>query len=433
MRRRTQWLVAFACVLGFLLSAGATARAQLAFEEEPINYDTAATHDPVSRLQEELDAGTATLQYDDQRGYLPAVLELLEIKPSSQVLVNSKTSFQLHRISPRRPRALYFNDESHVGWVQGGDVVELMVTDPQLGEVFYTLSQEETVRPQFLRDQGQCISCHASSRTQGVPGGLVRSTFVDANGQPQLGSGTYTIGHHSPFDQRWGGWYVTGTHGDMRHMGNSLLEKRQDARTLDREVGANVTELDDLVETDPYLTPHSDIVALMVLEHQTQMQNYLTRANFECRSASHYDGIMNAALDRPADYVSDSTKRRIIAAGDKLLRYLLFVDEFPLTSPVAGTSSFAEEFQAQGLRDDQGRSLRDFDLKTRMFKYPCSYLIYSPSFDGLPNLASEYVVRRLHDILCGRDTSGEFTNLTPQDRQAILEILTQTKPGLWDF
>ncbi|MCA9906141.1 MAG: hypothetical protein KC547_19935 [Anaerolineae bacterium] len=410
---------------------GRAVHAQIDFEEEPINYGTSRTNDPVAELQVQIDAGQAKLESDEDHGYLVSLLELLDIKPSSQVLVNSKTSFQLRRISPSRPRALYFNDHSHVGWVQNGDVVEVMTTDPVQGAIFYTLSQENDPRPKFIRDRGQCIVCHASSRTQGIPGGLVRSVFVDAGGQPQFGSGTFTIDHRSAFSERWGGWYVTGTHGEMRHMGNVTSQDRHNPEALDRETGANVTDLSGRCDTSPYLTPHSDIVALMVLEHQTQMQNYLTLASYESRFAVHYDGIMNAALDRPKDHVSDSAKRRIASVGDKLLRYMLFSEEFQLTAPVKGTSAFAEEFQAQGPRDSRGRSLRDFDLKARMFKYPCSYMIYSLSFDRLPDGLKHHVVSRLHDVLIGKDTSEDFSHLSVDDRKAILEILTQTKPDLW--
>jgi hypothetical protein len=254
---------------------------------------------------------------------------------------------------------------------------------------------------------------------------------VSASGQPQFGSGTFTIDHRSPFDERWGGWYVTGTHGKMRHMGNIVSEDRQDPEALDREAGANVTDLSDRFDVSPYLTPHSDIVALMVLEHQAQMQNFLTLASYECRSAAHHDAIMNAALDRPKDHVSDSAKRRIASVGDKLLRYMLFAEEFRLSAPVEGTSSFAKDFQAQGPHDRHGRSLRDFDLQTRLFKYPCSYMIYSPSFDQLPDQIKQYVVGRLRDVLTGQDTSKEFSHLSADDRRSIFQILSQTKPGLW--
>lgn len=415
-----------------LVAGNSTGFAQLEFEREPVNYSEARSSDPVARLQRLLDVHAAKLEFTEEHGWLPALLKQLDIPQSSQVLVSSKTSFQLSKISPRRPRALYFNDHTYVGWVQDGDVLEIMSTDPQLGGTFYTMSQEAGEPPRIVRDRGQCLICHASSKTQGVPGGVVRSVFMNAGGQPQYGSGTFTIDHRSPFGKRWGGYYVTGTHGKMRHMGNAISRSRQNPEEIDREAGANRKSLVDLLKTEPYLTPHSDIVALMVLEHQTQMHNYITLASYETRSAAHSDGIMNKALDRPADYTSETTQRRIKSAGDKLLRYLLFSGEFPLESPVTGTSGFAKEFSAQGPRDSHGRSLRDFDLKTRMFKYPCSYLIYAPSFDKLPAVVRNHVTKELHSILTGENTSEEFAHLTAADRKAILEILTETKPGLWD-
>jgi hypothetical protein len=347
------------------------------------------------------------------------------------MLVFSKTSFQLRKISPQRPRAIYFNDNVYVGWVQNGDVVEISAVDPQLGGVYYTLSQEPAETPRFVRDRGQCLTCHASSRTQGVPGHLVRSVFSDRSGQPMLGSGTFTTDHRSRFDERWGGWYVSGKHGAMRHMGNVLADDRDRPENLDREKGANATDLASFLKVEPYLEPTSDIVALMVLEHQTQMHNLLTLASYEARSAAHYDTIMNEAFDRPADHQGESTQRRIASVGDKVLQYMLFNEEFQLTSPVEGASSFAEEFAAAGKRDAQGRSLRDFDLKRRLFKYPCSYLIDSPSFDALPAPVKSYICRRLDEVLTGKDQSPEFAHLSAEDRRNIREILQATKPDLF--
>ena len=408
------------------------ADAQLEFEQEPILYEDRAPNDPVARLAEKLKTGETALEYDDKLGYLPALLKELEVPASSQMLVFSKTSFQLRRISRRKPRAIYFNDDVYIGYVQGGDVVEISSVDPQQGAIFYTLSQEPSERPVPARDKGQCIICHASSRTQNVPGHLVRSVFPDESGQPHFGSGTFTTDHTSPFSERWGGWYVTGTHGKMRHMGNVAAASRSNPEELDREAGANVTDLTGFVKTEPYLEPTSDIVALMVLEHQTQMHNLITRANYEARHAAHYDGIMNAAFkDRPADYVSDTTKRRIASAGDKLLEYLLYKEEFPLASPVKGASRFTEEFAARGPRDKQGRSLRDFDLKTRLFKYPCSYLIYSPAFNELPEAMKDYVRTRLLEVLTRKDTQDDFAHLSLEDRANILAILKDTKPDLF--
>ncbi len=424
----------FAPITALAMCAITTARldAQLEFEHPPISYHSQPTNNPISRLQGRLNRGQAKLPFDENHGYLPAVLKALEIPESSQTLVFSKTSFQLRRINPRTPRAVYFNDDSYIGWVQRGDVVEISTVDPAQGAIFYTLSQEEVETPKFIRDKGQCLVCHASSRTKGVPGHLVRSVYANRGGQPNFGSGTYTIDHTSPFSRRFGGWYVSGTHGDMRHMGNVQAASRLEPEGLDREAGANVTDLSKVVNVEPYLQPTADIVALMVLEHQSQMHNYITLASYETRSALHHDGIMNKALERPEDYRSDSTKRRIKSVGDKLLKYMLFSGEFELTSPVAGNSEYVKAFEALGPRDKQGRSLRDFDLSRRMFRYPCSFLIYTDSFDALPPPVKTYVVERLFDVLTGNDDSEEFAHLSQEDRSNILEILRDTKPGLFD-
>ncbi|MDB4744018.1 hypothetical protein OAF98_05980 [Planctomicrobium sp.] len=412
------------------LSQTEAAWAQLEFEGPPIEYSKAAPVDPVSQLQAKIDAGSVELQFEEKGGYLASVLEQLEIPQSSQMLVFSKTSLQLRRISPQRPRAIYFNDESYIGWVQGGDVIEISTVDPQLGAVFYSLSVDEDPKPTFLRDQGQCITCHATSRTEGVPGHLMRSVFADRTGQPHYGSGTYSTTQSSPFEKRWGGWYVTGKHGDLRHMGNLISQKNDRLQDLDCEVGANLDSLNNLVSTDPYLQPTSDIVPLLVLAHQLEMHNLLTRGNFEARSATHYDGVMNRALERDEDYVSDSTTRRVSSIGDKILRCLLFADEVPLTSPVQGISTYEEDFEALGIRDQEGRSLRDFDLESRMFKYPCSYLICSAAFDDLPVMMKKYVSENLQTILKGDPSQDEFKNLSVTDRKNIYKILQETKPGL---
>jgi len=420
------------CVGGLML-IGTSADAQLRYEEAPIHYNRPSTEDAVAKLQKLLDDGHAELQYDEEKGYLPSLLKHLGVSQKSQVMVFSKTSFQIRRISPHRPRALYYNDDNYVGWVQFGDVIEVMSTDPEQGTIFYTLSQEKQEKPKFVRDQGTCLTCHSSSRTQGVPGGVVRSFFVNAGGQPHYGSRTFATDQSSPFSERWGGWYVTGTHGSMRHMGNVISNDRSEPEQIDREEGANEIDLSDRFDTEPYLTPHSDLVSLMVLEHQTQMHNLITAANFETRSARHHDQIMNKALERDENHVSDTTGRRIASAAEKLVDHMLFVDEFQLTSPVAGTSGFAEEFQAIGPQDSKKRSLRQLNLRTRLLEYPCSYLIYSESFDRLPEVVRKKVATELHQILTGVNTDEKYDHLTPKLRTAILEILNETKPGLWEL
>lgn len=410
--------LAFAWNIPRLMGQGAD------FDGEPIRYSTAAVHDRVARLVQEIESGDRKLEYHPERGYLDAVLRELEVPVSSQVLVFSKTSMQVHRISPHRPRAVYFSDDVYVGYCQKGDVLEIASVDPVQGPIFYSVRQKPDDRPSIARDQGQCIVCHASSRTQNVPGLLVRSVFVNKSGHPNFGSGTFTTDATSPFERRWGGWYVTGTHGRMRHMGNAIFEENQREAP---EGNGNRMSLDGLVSTSHYLAPHSDIVALMVLEHQTQMQNAITWANFETRMALHQSETMNEVLGRESDYVSDIARRRIDRAADRVVEHLLMVNEFALTDEVKGTSPFAEEFEARGLVDGQGRHLRKFNLKTRLFEYPCSYMIYSQSFDALPEIVRARVYARLHDVLTGRDTSATFQHLTETDREAIHQILIETR------
>ncbi len=403
------------------------AAAQDDLNRPPISYETTPVRDAVALLQQRLDSGEATLEWDDRHGWLPSVLELLHIPRSSQVLVFSKTSLQLTKISPERPRVLYFNDDAYVGSVQFGGVVEVSAVDPQQGAIFYSLEQKQSDAPRFVRDRGQCLTCHHTRRTHDVPGYLVRSVFSASSGQPRYELGTTTTDQTTALSERYGGWYVTGKHGAMRHRGNAIVADEGPAR-LDVEAGANVTDLAGLVDTSPYLTPHSDLVALMVLEHQAQMHNLITRASYESRRAAHYDTVWNELLDRPAEFQSEVSIRRIESAGEDLVEFLLFSGEYRLTSPVKGTSGFVDEFQALGPRDGRGRSLRDFDLKTRMFRYPCSYLIYSPSFASLPNEIRTYVDRRLDEILSGKDQSPKFAHLSDTDRAAVREILAETMP-----
>lgn len=403
------------------------------FERAPILYSESTPDNCISRLQQQLDDGEVTLSYDGDKSYLPSLLRVLNVPIESQMLVFSKTSLQMRRISPRTPRALYFNDDVYVGFCQSGDVLEISAVDPQLGTVFYTLNQDQNEKPQFQRRTDNCLVCHSSSRTEGVPGHLVRSLYVDDSGQPMLSAGSRIVDHTTPIEQRWGGWYVTGTHGPQKHLGNLVVRGRDVQEPVDNSAGQNVTELTDRLNVDRYVSPHSDIVALMMLEHQVLVHNRIVKANFDTRQALDYDAIMNRMLGNADGARLESTTRRIKSTGDRLIRALLMVDEAKLSACIKGTSGYAEQFSASALRDPRGRSLRDLDLTTRLFKYPCSYLIYSEAFDGLPSESRDYVWQKLFEILSGQDQSEDFAHLTQDDRQSILEILCSTKTNLPDF
>ena len=419
--------LAFICFLILFpyLSVGLL-NAQDPFDLPPIRYSESEANDPVAQFKRKLDSGEIHLKRDPKFGVLPSVLDYFHIPSDSQVLVFSKTSLQVHRISPTNPRALYFNDSVYIGYVPGSPTLELAANDPQLGAVFYTLESDtnnpnQTDRPfepvALVRDRGQCLSCHATTRTENVPGYLVRSIYPDSSGRPRTGSGSFTTDYRSPFESRWGGWYVTGNHGSMRHLGNAFALDREDPQKVDTDAGANRTELPSRVEASRYLQPHSDLVALMVLEHQIRVHNLITKASYETRQAIALDRSMNQALGREPNFRSESTQRRIQSAANQMADAILFRNEASIDAPVQGTSSFSKTFATQGPKDDQGRSLRELDLQTRLFRYPLSYLIYTDEFQQLPNEVMQPIKQRLREA---------FANESRSEEQKILEA---TLPG----
>lgn len=397
-------------------------------DHDAIQYTKGPVADPIHQLNRRLAAGEVKLTWEENNmGYLRSILAALNVNIDSQVLVFSKTSFAAPRISPRLPRALYFNDNVSVGYVRGSDVLEFAAQDPERGVIFYSLDLEKVAKPRFDR-RDACLQCHQSSGTLGVPGIVVRSVYPEPNGMPLFQAGTFVSDHRSPIKQRWGGWYVTGKHGDTPHMGNAVVRDKDHPDQLEVENTQNQTDLTTRFDTGAYLAPTSDIVALLTLEHQTHMTNLLTRVGWEVRMALHYQAGINLSFNQPSSEVSDSTRRRINSAVEEMLAYMLFIEEVPLESPVSGVSTFSQTFPKRGPRDRKGRSLRDFDLKTRIFKYPMSYMIYSEAFDKLPDVARQRFYERLDAVLDGRDASGKYQKLTPADRQNIKEILVATKP-----
>jgi hypothetical protein len=400
------------------------------FRDEPINYLSDRVNDPVAKLQQRIDQGQVALEFDPKHGYLKSVLKFLKVPVSSQTLVFSKTSFQYKRISPSSPRALYFNDNVYIGWVQNGHSLEIASFDPDQGAIFYLLDQQPSDQPAFVRATLDCTQCHVAPGTRGVPGVLLRSIFARPSGTQAIETDSFITGHETPLKDRFGGWYVTGKHGQQLHMGNVFVEDANHPQELNRTAGANVEDLSHRFSTTAYLSSHSDIVAHLVLAHQTQMHNLITVVNYMTRLALHADRVAGKPGGQLDQSISETTRKKIAGPSEELLSYLLFADEAPLESPIEGTSGFSQEFAALGPRDSRGRSLRDFDLKRRIFKHPCSYLIYSDAFDALPAPAKEYIFRRLLEILTGRNQSARFNRLSPGERREILEILLATKPDL---
>ena len=419
-----KFLLIVICMTGFLFPQPTRADGDfqgsthmLPFDEETQNYSKAQPDDAIARLQKLIENKQAALRFSEEHGYLDSVIARLKIPKSSQVLVFSKTSFQRDLISPGTPRALYFNDDVYIGFIPGSPLLEISTADPKLGGVFYTLDQKIEARPKFVR-QDQCLDCHASARSMGVPGHLLRSLKTDASGVAELSSGISEVNHRTPIEDRWGGWYVTGKHGDQIHRGNLIGAAAFEKQEKKPNYLGNLSDLNQFFDVSRYPQKSSDIVALMVLEHQTHMHNFLARLRYESEQKLAAYGHIN--------YVTN--------IANSFLKYMLFTEEAPLTSAFAGDSTFAKDFAKRGPFDSKGRSLRQFDLQTRVFKYPCSYLIYSKAFDALPLQMKDYVYQRLYDILTGKDTSEEFAEITRKTGREILEILVETKkdlPSYW--
>ena len=390
-----------------------------------IQYSSRPASDPVAQLNAKLLSGTATLKFAGEQGYLRSVLAALNVPIESQLVVFSKTSVQMQRITPANPRSLFFNDSVVVGWVRGGPIIELAAEDPTQGTIFYTLDESPVDHPQFVR-RDSCLSCHLSFNTLDVPGTLVRSVFTTTNGNPIANLGNYITDDRSAFSERWGGWYVTGLTGSMKHMGNETVNSTQGRvgpGLFNQDL--NLESLKGKFDTGAYLTPYSDVVALMAFEHEMHTMNLLTRVGWEARLAEYNEKAGLASHDAAARILS--------ATARELVDYMLFVDEVPLTGKVQGTSGFAEMFSAEGPRDSEGRSLRQLDLRKRLMRYPCSYMIYSDAFDALPAEAKSAVYGRMWQILSGQENSAKYRRLLPQDRRAVIEILRQTKTQLPDY
>src|SRR5688572_196582 len=292
-------------------------------DEDTIGYTKGQPDSAISQLQKKLDNGSAKLEWDEKFGYLPAVLKQLKIPASSQMLVFSKTSLQRERISPDNPRSIFFNDDVYIGWIPGAPLMELSVADPKMGGVFYTIEQKKIERPNFQRTD-QCLECHASTKSMGVPGHLIRSFQTDEDGVVDLASGASQVNHRTPFEDRWGGWYVSGEHGDQTHRGNLIGKAAFEKHAKEPNYAGNVEDLSRFFSTNKYVTPDSDIVALMVLEHQAHMHNYITRLNYEATIALKTYGHV----------------KYLNSVVEGFVRYLLFAEEAPLTAKVAGTSKF---------------------------------------------------------------------------------------------
>src|SRR5580692_4636092 len=228
--------------------------------------------------------------------------------------------------------------------------------------MFYILDEHQAEHPAFQRAELDCTQCHVAAGTKNVPGVLLRSVYATRTGTQATPSQSFTTGQESPLSERWGGWYVTGSYGAQTHMGNVIVEDKDNPEQIDRAAGANLTDLSKKFDTSTVLSGRSDVVAHLVLAHQTQMHNLITLTNYQTRIALYKAGL---PADAKADSIPTEVRQQYEKPAEELLAYLLFANEAPLADPVKGASGYTEEFAARGPRDPKGRSLRDFDLRTR--------------------------------------------------------------------
>jgi len=404
-----------------------------------IAYSGSAQANRVWQLQQQLDSGQLKLEWEPKFGYLRAVLKALQIDVDTQVLVFSRTSLQIEHISPQTPRAIYFNDDTYVGYVQDSPLIELVTIDSQKGPVFYGLENRTDYPPEFNREGGRCLTCHDTFAMGGggVPRVMVLSSPVDDPADDRHLTAGGDVDDRTPFGLRWGGWYVTGNTGERRHLGNlPLVEDRGGVKLRElRGTGHNRTQLDGYFDTSRYLTEQSDVVALTVLEHQTSLHNLVTRVDYKVRTVMSREGAVAsptglAATIRSWEDLTSKDHAQLVQMMEPLVRGLFLQDAAPFEDRMSSSSGFAERFSKLGPHDSQGRSLRELDLHTRLFRYPLSFEIYSEHFDAMPRSALEYVYARIVEILQGRDTTGISASISASDRKAMTEILIDTKPVL---
>lgn len=401
------------------------------YELAPILYSERTPENRVSRLAAELSSRRPELS---GKGFLEWFLREASVPIESQVLVFSKTSLQRDLITPERPRALFFSDDLYVGWVPGG-LMEVAVSDPELGLVFYKLDSRPASGPMELQRDGDCLSCHGGSMTRNWPGLMLRSVFPDHRGEPITSAGNTLVGHDTPMEKRWGGWYVTGLHGTNFHLGNAIARPTDRGAELIGTGTTNLTRLDPFFQTTLYPRPDSDIVALMVMEHQVMMHDRLCEGGLRVRRWNHYQRQLQKELGEPPSEEPTGTALRVIRSEtERILEVLLFCDEARLPEGgIRGAGDFERAFVANRPADEQGRSLRDFDLDTRLFRWRCSYMIYSEAFSSLPVELKKSVFGRLDEILSDPQPQKRFTHLADEERRAIREILLSTQPEFAEF
>ena len=402
-------------LLGLLIAGRAVALPNYhELDRPPHNYWQRTPTDRFSRLKADLESRRIPLDHTSEKAFVSSLLKVLDIPASSQLLVFSTTSLQLSRISASNPRALYFSEDLYLGYVPGGRI-EVVSLDPELGGVFYILDIPRDEQPLRVERSNRCMNCHAATETQFVPGLLVKSVIPGPNRGSLDAFRQDQIGHGVPFAERFGGWYLTGVHGITNHWGNLTGRLSPEGLTkIPVPPGKSF-------EFDRYPVATSDILSHLLHEHQAGFVNRVIEASYRARTYLHdSEGRLNSEQAEELD-----------KQASLLTRYLLFADEAPLPEAgVEGDAAFKTDFLRDRRIADNGSSLKDFDLATRLFKHRCSYMIYSAVFQGLPSAMKERVYRQLSEALRADQTDREYGYLPAREKLEIRAILKETLTGL---
>jgi len=404
------------CVVALagICSAGAqSGDADLDINQPPHEYRQRTPQDRFTRLKAKLESGEIALDRTDQRAFILSLLRALDIPPSSQLLVFSTTSLQLSLITPANPRAIYFNEDLYVGFIPGGKV-EVVGLDPDLGGIYYIFDLPRDERPLRIERSDRCMNCHAGEDTGHVPGLVLKSVVPGPTGGSLTAYRTEESGHGIPFDQRFGGWYVTGEGAATNHWGN--LIGRLAAGTLTTQPNRP----GDRFSFSKYPMATSDLLPHLVLEHQAGFVNRAVQATYRARTA----------LAAAAGRLSDAQNAELSEQARTLVRYLLFADEAPLPAGgVDGDPAYKTAFLRNRKTAAGDVALKDLDLRTRLFRHRCSYMIYSPVFAGLPVPLKERVQRRLAEALRDDARDEASAHLPLEEKRAIRRILKATLDG----
>ena len=411
------------------LATRASAQQVEPFEEPPINYSATPTNDRATAISAKFQSRAMEIRSMPAKKRLQWLLAELGVPVESQIFVFSKTSLQRELINPEAPRVLYFSDEAYIGWSPTG-AFEVAVFDAKLGATFYVFEPHATKEEPLLARSGDCLLCH--SRHEHTPSLRTRSVFPDANGEPLSGSGSSNIAPSTPLAERWGGWYVTGTKAPFEHRGNLTGKKIDDFEGPAAQPTRNLLSLEGVDDTRRYLLNTSDVVPLLMHDHQVHVHNVLSKANQDARIALHRWPAMREILGLPKDAPPQGSCLVVFdSQAEKVLDALLCRDEAAWPAGgIQGDGVFAPAYAKTRKPDAKGRSLRDLDLQTRLFRYRCSPLIYSESFATLPKELHDIILLRLSSGLRAFPPSPSFGHLPDDERAAIHEILSATLPNL---